>query len=59
MPTRFYGITKDPDENFMMVLEYAENGNLRNFLKKNFFNLKWGDKLEILRDIIDNLQVCS
>ena len=40
----------------MMVLEYAENGSLRDFLKKNFLNLRWEDKLEILRDIIDNLQ---
>src|ERR1051325_5886535 len=40
----------------MMVLEYAENGNLREYLKKNFLKLKWEDKLEILRSIIDNLE---
>src|SRR5256885_658922 len=40
----------------MMVLEYAENGSLRDFLQNHFSELKWGTKLEILRNIIDNLE---
>src|SRR5581483_10344311 len=55
--TKFYGITKDPQtEEFMMVLEYAEFGNLRNFLKINFSNLKWKEKLSFLEDIAYNLK---
>ena len=41
----------------MMVLEYAENDNLRKYLKKNFFNLTWNEKLLFLRDITYNLKV--
>src|SRR5581483_5239917 len=55
--TELYGITKDPQtEEFMMVLEYAEYGNLRNFLKTNFSNLKWIDKLSFLGNIAHNLE---
>ncbi|POG56632.1 kinase-like domain-containing protein, partial [Rhizophagus irregularis DAOM 181602=DAOM 197198] len=47
----------DPDtKEFMMVLEYATHGNLRDYLKKNHCNLKWTDKLEILINIIANLK---
>ena len=40
----------------MMVLEYASDGNLREYLKTHFSELKWREKLEILRNIIDNLE---
>ena len=39
-----------------MVLEYAEYGNLRNYLKTNFSNLKWSYKLNFLNNIADNLK---
>ncbi len=53
---KFYGITKDPETmECMMVLEHAKDENLRDYLKKNFLNLKWKEKLQILRDIIRNL----
>src|ERR1051325_1861055 len=43
---RCYGITKDPKtNNFMMVMEYAPNGSLRQHLDKNFNSLNWNDKL--------------
>ncbi|PKC58761.1 kinase-like protein [Rhizophagus irregularis] len=54
--TQLYGITKDPDtEEFMMVLEYANYGNLRDYFKKYYSNLRWEDKLVILLNIIHNL----
>ena len=40
-----------------MVLEYAENDNLRKYLKNNFFNLTWKEKLQFLYDISYNLNV--
>ncbi|RHZ87166.1 hypothetical protein Glove_40g101 [Diversispora epigaea] len=46
---RFYGITQDPETNsYMMVLQYAEDGNLREYLKINFNNINWLQKLRNL-----------
>src|SRR5581483_12470754 len=43
---RCYGITKDPKtNNFMMVMEYANNGSLRQLLNNNFNSLDWTVKL--------------
>ncbi|RHZ77208.1 hypothetical protein Glove_184g88 [Diversispora epigaea] len=48
----FYGITQDPEtHSYMMVLEYAKDGNLREYLKINFNNINWNQKLENLRDL--------
>src|SRR6266542_4730031 len=53
---KLYGITKDPETNdFMMVMEYANNGNLRQRLNKEFNSLGWDEKLYIIRDIIHGL----
>jgi serine/threonine protein kinase len=40
----------------MMVLEYANCGNLRDYFKENYLNLRWEQKLEILLNIIHNLE---
>ncbi|RHZ57542.1 hypothetical protein Glove_386g20 [Diversispora epigaea] len=46
---QFYGITHDPEtHSYMMVLEYAADGNLREYLKINFNNINWEQKLENL-----------
>ena len=43
---RCYGITKDPEtNNFMMVMEYAQNGSLRQHLNNSFNSLNWNNKL--------------
>ncbi|RHZ85365.1 hypothetical protein Glove_66g94 [Diversispora epigaea] len=43
---RFYGITQDPEtHSYIMVLEYAKDGNLREYLKINFNNINWKQKL--------------
>ena len=45
---RFYGITQDPEtKNYIMVLDYAENGSLRNFLDK-YDDLSWETKIRFL-----------
>jgi len=47
-----FGITKDPEtNNFMMVMEYAEDGSLRQNLNKNFNSMNWHKKFDILEDI--------
>ncbi|EXX51419.1 Ypk2p [Rhizophagus irregularis DAOM 197198w] len=54
---RFYGITQDPKtKNYMMVLEYAEDGNLRNYLDKEHNNLNWNKMFEYLQYIIVGLK---
>ncbi|CAB4421958.1 unnamed protein product [Rhizophagus irregularis] len=54
---RCYGITKDPkSNNFMMVMEYAENGSLRQMLNNSFNSMKWDIKLEILKRIANGLK---
>ncbi|CAB4421941.1 unnamed protein product [Rhizophagus irregularis] len=47
---RCYGITKDPESNnFMMVMDYAKNGSLRQRLNNCFNSMNWIEKLDILR----------
>src|SRR5688572_2658039 len=49
---RCYGITKDPEtNNFMMVMEYAQLGSLRQHLNNSFNSLDWHNKLSNLRHI--------
>ena len=44
-----YGITKDTKENdYLLVFEYAENGDLHNHLSKNFKEITWQDKIRSL-----------
>ncbi|RIA87963.1 kinase-like domain-containing protein [Glomus cerebriforme] len=47
-----YGITQDPNtKNYIMVLDYAENGTLRNYLNKSYDMLNWEDKIGNLLNI--------
>ncbi|GES90901.1 kinase-like domain-containing protein [Rhizophagus clarus] len=51
-----YGITQDPEtKDFMMVLKYCKDGNLREFLKKSGKNMDYGDKIGFLSEIIRGL----
>ncbi|RHZ74120.1 hypothetical protein Glove_227g160 [Diversispora epigaea] len=53
---QFYGITQDPEtHSYMMVLDYANDGNLREYLKINFNNINWKQKLNNLYDLSENL----
>ena len=48
------GVTKDPDENdYLLVFDYAKNGDLHNYLSKNFKYITWKDKIYSLYDISD------
>src|SRR2546423_4481163 len=37
-------------------MDYMENGNLRDFLVKEYTNLNWENKIKILLDIINGLK---
>ncbi|RHZ43776.1 hypothetical protein Glove_856g52 [Diversispora epigaea] len=53
---QIYGITLDPETNkYMMVLEYAKDGNLREYLKINFNNINWEQKLYNLFNLSSKL----
>ncbi|PKC54503.1 kinase-like protein [Rhizophagus irregularis] len=47
-----YGITQDPvTKEYMLIMDYAEGGDLHSYLKKNFINITWNDKLNIIEGI--------
>ncbi|KAF0550866.1 kinase-like protein [Gigaspora margarita] len=47
----FYGITKDNNGYYNMVLQLSNDGNLREYLKEKFTILQWTDKLRIAKEI--------
>src|SRR5215213_6732146 len=52
-----YGLTQDPiTKEHIFVMAYMKDGNLQNYLTKDFKNLKWIDKLYILHRIIRGLE---
>src|SRR4051812_39115650 len=53
----FYGITKDPKtKEFIMIIEFADQGNLRHVLSNNFKNILWKDKITILSTLAYDLK---
>jgi len=47
-----FGFTQEPkSKDYAMVLEYAENGNLRNYLNTKSKSIDWYQKIEILKQI--------
>ncbi|GBB87618.1 hypothetical protein RclHR1_01410001 [Rhizophagus clarus] len=52
-----YGITKDKKtQDFMMILEFAQEGSLKSILSRNFKNTLWKNKIKILHDTLVDLQ---
>ena len=53
----FYGITKDPEtQEFMMIIQFADQGNLRHVLSSNFSNILWNDKIRLLLYLTEDLK---
>ncbi|RGB23876.1 hypothetical protein C1646_773866 [Rhizophagus diaphanus] len=47
-----YGFTKDPQlDIYILVMEYAQGGDLHKYLQKNFREIKWNNKLYFLEYI--------
>ena len=47
-----YGVTQDPEtKEYMIVMQYANNGSLLSYLNQNINKLTWRMKLERLNDI--------
>ncbi|RIA80727.1 kinase-like domain-containing protein, partial [Glomus cerebriforme] len=54
---RLFGITQDPDtKNYMMVLDYAKNGSLRNYLDNYYDKLNWKTEITNLYRIANGLK---
>ncbi|GET02635.1 kinase-like domain-containing protein [Rhizophagus clarus] len=54
---KLYGITQDPvTKNYVMVLDFAENGNLRNYLNLCYNKLSWNDKFNYLHSIAHGIR---
>jgi serine/threonine protein kinase len=54
---KLYGITQDPaTKDYIMVLDYAENGNLRKYLDASYDLLSWSDKINYLHSIANGLK---
>ncbi|GES77759.1 kinase-like domain-containing protein [Rhizophagus clarus] len=52
-----YGFSKKPDsEDYFLITEYANGGNLRNYLKEHFYRLSWNDKMRFATDLTSGLQ---
>jgi len=51
-----YGISKDKEGNYIMVMEYMNNGNLREYLKRNYRELGLESKLDFLKQISQGLK---
>ncbi|CAB4393621.1 unnamed protein product [Rhizophagus irregularis] len=53
---RFYGVTTSTKENqrkeYSLVIEYAENGTLRKYLKENFESLTWDNKFNLAFQLV-------
>ncbi len=53
---KYYGITKHPITNdFIIIMKYYELGSLKDYMTKNFYNIKWNEKLNILKYIAKGL----
>ncbi|RIB30623.1 hypothetical protein C2G38_2152075 [Gigaspora rosea] len=51
----FYAVTKDNYGHYNMILEYANEGTLREYLKINSTKLRWADKLCIAKELAHGL----
>ncbi|CAG8806547.1 20703_t:CDS:1, partial [Racocetra persica] len=45
------GISKDPQEVYIIVMELARLGSLDTYLKNHFYSMKWEEKITALLDI--------
>ncbi|CAG8707940.1 12012_t:CDS:2, partial [Racocetra fulgida] len=53
---RFLGVSKDAiNDQYFLIMEYANDGNLRSFLKKNNHLLNWYQRLELAYQITKGL----
>ncbi|EXX63531.1 Bck1p [Rhizophagus irregularis DAOM 197198w] len=53
---RILGISFDETtEEYLFVMQYADGGDLRNYLQQNFSRLKWEDKIRLAHQITEGI----
>jgi len=53
---KYYGITQDSiTKDLIIIMKYYKLGSLKDYITKNFYNIKWNEKLEILIRIVAGL----
>ncbi|CAG8703773.1 7474_t:CDS:2, partial [Acaulospora morrowiae] len=52
-----YGVSQLPTKQYIIVMEYAEDGDLQRYIRTNFRSIKWKEKLEMMFDISKTLQI--
>ncbi|EXX54727.1 Cdc15p [Rhizophagus irregularis DAOM 197198w] len=54
---KLFGLSQDPvTRNYIMVLDYAKNGSLRNYLDTNYIKLSWNYKFGYLEYLATGLE---
>ncbi len=44
----YYGITQDPAKEYILIMTYANGGDLHSYLQDNFNYITWANKVDIL-----------
>ncbi|CAB5375057.1 unnamed protein product [Rhizophagus irregularis] len=53
---KMYGVSQNPNtKDYIIVLEYAEGGDFKDYLNKNYEKLHWVNQIKILSSIIGGL----
>src|SRR6266498_217457 len=53
---KYYGIIKNSITNyFIIIMKYYKLGSLKDYMTKNFYGIKWNEKLKILKNIAKGL----
>src|SRR6266536_355843 len=54
---KLYGITQDPEsKDYILVMQYASGGDLRQYLQDNFVEIDWYQKISMLLEIANGLK---
>ncbi|CAG8666650.1 6625_t:CDS:2 [Acaulospora colombiana] len=53
--TDFFGITEDYLGNYLFVMRFYEDGNLYEYLEKNYDIISWRDNIDMLQSIAEGL----
>ncbi|EXX64729.1 Ste11p [Rhizophagus irregularis DAOM 197198w] len=52
-----YGISQNPDtKEYIMVLQYAKEGNFNHWISRNYEYFNWKDKISVLLNIVNGLK---
>src|SRR6266498_4489173 len=53
---KYYGITQNSiTKDFIIIMKYYKLGSLKDYITNNFYNIKWNEKLNILKNIVYGL----